>query len=111
MRNLWQFKKKYGGRISTAVVDVRKVIPSRPFVDEEKVLLYMKYDGEPKPIGVIEFDGNYYLVEGNRRSVANYKLGNFMVDAMILRDAHSKLGAVLSRRNNFSIENLADDLR
>lgn len=111
MRNLWQFRKKYGGKIIPDAVDIRNIIPSRPFVTEEKILLYMKYDGEPKPIGVIEFDGNHYLVEGNRRSVANYKIGNFMVDAKILINADSRIGAVLSRRGNFSIESLANNLR
>ena len=112
MRNLWQFKKKYGGRLLIEGVDIRQLIPSRPFVQEAKVRKYMLYYGEIKDIGIIEFsEGKSYLIEGHHRSVSNYKKGVFTVMSKILRGTSPQLEAILSRINVITMDDLANNLR
>lgn len=111
MRNLWQFRKKYGGVIETVDVDIRDIIPSRPFVLEEKILRYVLYEGVPKDPGMIDFDGKTYLIEGHHRCVANYRKGIFVVQSDILRGSDFSLGPVLAGRERFNMETLVNSLR
>lgn len=47
-------------------IDISKVKTLQPFVLRSGITNYQRYDGNDKPY-VVEFEGNFYLLDGNHR--------------------------------------------
>ena len=112
MVQLWQFRRKYGGEIVKAEINLNSVIVTRPFVHRGKIDKYCRYEGKLKAPGVIKFGNDLqYLIDGHHRSVANYKNGVFILESDILVDFQPQLRYVLNKRDCGSVDVLARNLK
>lgn len=70
------------------IVEVERLIPTEPFLEEEKLHLVMDSvmnEGYSVPIVTMEHKGKFYIIDGHHRAYTLYLLGKKMIESIVLR--------------------------